>query len=186
MENSPELRELINSVNEKFGKVPASPSDFIRLSENICKATGIAISVSTLKRLWGYVKGYQHTRMFTIDVLCKYVGTGNWKEFLKSIDCEEAQSDFFTTEVLYSDTLSIGDLVEVTWQPNRHCLFRYLGENTFIVEKAENAKIKVGDKFRCDTLRDGQPLYLDELSGFHRTYVAGASDGVLFRLFPEK
>lgn len=184
MDNSPELRQLISSVNTKFGKVPTTPSDFNKLSENICKATGIAISVSTLKRLWGYVKGYQHTRPFTIDVLCKYVGVGNWKDFLKSIGCKVAQSDFFTMEVLYSDTLSLGDHVEVTWLPNRHCIFRYLGEECFVVEMEDNAKIKVGDKFRCDVFRDGQPLYLDELSGSHRTYVAGASDGVLFRLFP--
>lgn len=33
------------------------------------------------------------------------------------------------------------------YKPNRHCLFRYIGNERFVVERTDNAKIKVGRPF---------------------------------------
>ena len=150
---------------------------------------GCPISTSTLKRLWGYVKGYGNTRRYTFDVLCRYAGKGSWTDFVQSLNDTDAQSDFYGAKLLRSDSLAVGDCVEVTWQPNRHCLFRYLGGNGFVVERSENAKIDVGDSFRCEVFRHGQPLYLDEVC--HKgsrlaAYVCGANDGVSLRVFRQK
>ncbi len=188
MEQSPEIKELIKSVNIRYGKNPVTPSDFSSLSDEIEKATGCSISISTLKRLWGYVKGYANTRRYTYDVLCKYAGNKGWEDFLQRLNDNGVQSDFYATKILRSDSLNVGDSVEVTWQPNRHCLFEYLGDHRFVVRLSENAKIEVGDRFKCDIFRAGQPLYLDDVC--HRgslvAYVAGASDGVSFRVVPLK
>ncbi len=186
MEQSPEIKELIKSVNIRYGKEPITPSDFSILSEEIEMVTGCSISVSTLKRLWGYVKGYANTRRYTYDVLCKYAGYKSWAVFLQKLNDDGAQSDFFTTKALRSDSLNVGDCVEVTWQPNRHCLFEYLGDQRFVVRISENAKIEVGDRFKCDVFRAGQPLYLDEVwhKGSLAAYVAGQCNGVLFRVIP--
>lgn len=188
MEQSPEIKELIKSVNAKFNKKPVSPSDFSRLSDEIEKVTGCPISVSTLKRLWGYVKGYANTRRYTYDVLCRYAGFDSWDIFLRKLNDDGAQSDFYASKSLRCDSLNIGDCVEVTWQPNRHCLFEYLGNQQFVVRRSENAKIVVGDRFKCDVFRAGQPLYLDEIwhEGSLAAYVAGRCNGVLFRLIPSK
>ncbi len=188
MEQSPEIKELIKSVNIRYGKEPITPSDFSILSEEIEMVTGCSISVSTLKRLWGYVKGYANTRRYTYDVLCKYAGYKSWAVFLQKLNDDGAQSDFFTTKALRSDSLNVGDCVEVTWQPNRHCLFEYLGDQRFVVRISENAKIEIGDRFKCDVFRAGQPLYLDEVwhKGSLAAYVAGQCNGVLFRVIPLK
>lgn len=189
MNQSPETKELTKAVNARFGKVPTTPTDFTRLAEDIERATACPISTSTLKRLWGYVKGYGNTRRYTFDVLCRYAGKGSWTDFVQSLNDTDAQSDFYGAKLLRSDSLAVGDCVEVTWQPNRHCLFRYLGGNGFVVERSENAKIDVGDSFRCEVFRHGQPLYLDEVC--HKgsrlaAYVCGANDGVSLRVFRQK
>lgn len=188
MEQSPEIKELIKAVDVKFGKKPITPTDFTRLSDDIEYTTGIPISVSTLKRLWGYVKGCGNTRRFTYDILCRYIGAESWERFLQKLNDNGAQSDFYGAEILRSDSLTVGDCVEVAWQPNRHCKFRYLGNNRFVVELSENAKIDVGDSFRCEVFRAGQPLYLDDVchKGNLVAYVVGEADGVLFRVVPSK
>ena len=173
-------------METKFGKKPLTPTDFSRLSNDITYSTGITISVSTLKRLWGYVKGYSNTRRFTYDILCKYIESESWDSFLRNLNNNIAQSDFYDAEILRSDSLTVGDCVEVAWQPNRRCIFQYIGDNNFIVVLSENAKINVGDHCKCEVFRSGQPLYLDDVchKGNLVTYVAGASDGVLFRVVP--
>ena len=50
-----------------------------------------------------------------------------------------------------------------SWKPNRRCTFRYLGDLKFIVEKAENSKLKEGDTFLASLFIVGEPLYLSEL-----------------------
>ncbi len=186
MEQSPEINELRKAVEGRFGKRPVTPADFSCLSNDIETATRCHISVSTLKRLWGYVKGYDNTRRSTCDILCRYAGATDWETFLRNLNGTGAQSDFYSSDTLRSDTLAPGDRVEVSWQPNRHCVFRCLGDCRFVVERSENAKIAVDDTFRCGEFRAGLPLYLDEVchTGRRTSYVAGASDGVLFRLVP--
>ena len=43
------------------------------------------------------------------------------------------------------------------------CTFRYLGKEQFVVEEAENSKLKVGDTFYCNLFILGEPLYLSRL-----------------------
>ena len=59
--------------------------------------------------------------------------------------------------------LSVGDCVKVSWKPDRRCTFRYLGEQKFVVESAENSKLKVGNTFCCSLFILGEPLYLTRL-----------------------
>ena len=77
--------------------------------------------------------------------------------------------------------LTVGDLVSVSWKPNRHCTFRYLGDYRFIVEQAENSKLKVGNTFRCALFILGEPLYLSDLVQGNEppvAFVVGNKDGL--------
>lgn len=187
-QNKPEIEELISAVNKVFGKVPGSPTEFDQLADQIYKKTGIKISTSTLKRLWGYVKGYRKTRLFTFDILCRYAEKGSWKGFRETLSNINVQSDFFTEDILYTKDTPANATIEVTWRPNRHCIFRHIEGEMFIVEKSENSKLNIGDTFTCHAFRDAQPLYLDELQHgeLHTSYVVGESDGILFRVSPEE
>ena len=80
-----------------------------------------------------------------------------------------------------AEDLNVGDRVTVSWKPNRRCIFRYLGNQQFIVEAAENSKLKAGNTFSCSVFILGAPLYLTDLVQGDNTpvaFVAGKKDGL--------
>ena len=81
-------------MEKKFGKEIRYPSDCDSLSEDIFISTKQKISVSTLKRLLGFVSGVQEPRLYTLDVLAKYLGYNNWDFYLEEIK-SISNSEFF-------------------------------------------------------------------------------------------
>ena len=53
--------------------------------------------------------------------------------------------------------------MKIAWQPNRVCLLKYIGNDTFRIEDALNSKLKIGDTFRCSLFILGEPVYINEL-----------------------
>lgn len=70
-------------VANSFGLEMTTSRDFQDCSQKIFERTHINISVSTLKRLWGYVKCAENytPSPYTLDVLSKSVGYKNFKTF---------------------------------------------------------------------------------------------------------
>jgi hypothetical protein len=56
--------------------------DFDTLSESLFDKTGIRLSVSTLKRVWGKVKYDSSPTMATLNALARYAGFDGWRDFL--------------------------------------------------------------------------------------------------------
>ncbi len=74
-------RELIE---EKLGWPPAREwrnFEFTGLSEKIFDATGVQLSSTTLKRLFGKVKYESLPSSATLNTLARYLGYANWMEF---------------------------------------------------------------------------------------------------------
>ena len=80
------LRELIEEV---IGRKMKTPKDFEFLSECIFEKFHEKISPTTLKRIWGYLSESTTPRTSTLDILSKFVGYDNWKEFCKEITIGE-------------------------------------------------------------------------------------------------
>ena len=55
--------------------------DFLELSEMIFDQTGIALSHSTLKRIWGKVRYENLPRTKTMNTIVQFLGYLNWREF---------------------------------------------------------------------------------------------------------
>ncbi|GAB2578280.1 hypothetical protein [Spirosoma areae] len=55
--------------------------DFEQLSEQILAETGVSLSVSTLKRLWGRVRYNSSPTPTTLDTLARFVGHVSWRAF---------------------------------------------------------------------------------------------------------
>lgn len=56
--------------------------DFEFLSEKIFESTGIQLSVSTLKRLWGKVRYGNSPNLSTLNALAQFIGYENWRAFM--------------------------------------------------------------------------------------------------------
>lgn len=178
--NSPEIQELLRRIEGKTNIKPKSPTDFNQLSDMIWDQTHETISASTLKRLWGYFIGVKAIRSSTLVILAKYLGFNGWDDFLENLN-QDNGSDPVLSPLVKAEDLSVGDRISVSWKPNRRCTFRYLGNQQFVVETAENSKLKTGNTFSCSVFILGAPLYLTNLVQDDKapvTFVAGKKDGL--------
>lgn len=75
------LREAIETT---VGKRIQTPKDFDFLSQLIEERCGEHMSVSTLKRVWGYVDSNSMPRRSTLNILAQLIGKKDWDDFCAS------------------------------------------------------------------------------------------------------
>ena len=90
LRSAKELDNLRNDIKEMAGLQgkDLSPYDFDMLEQDIEeKVSGSAINSKTLKRFFGYdqTDGASSVRLYTLDVLSRYVGYANWNEYLEHL-----------------------------------------------------------------------------------------------------
>lgn len=179
---SPEIIQLRNDIEQHIGLKLQSPNDFQQLIQQIWSTQHRILSLSTVKRLWGYVESNASPRISTLNILSQFLSYTDWNAYLVALEQRtESESALFEGEVIRSTELTEGDLVEVSWLPNRMCIFRYLGNNHFVVEEVKHAKLHVGDTFNAVAFVIGKPMYLDQLALQDDTitsYVAGKKNGI--------
>lgn len=66
MSTSPEIIKLKQMVEDTIPRKIKTPADFTYLSGVIFERCGETISETTLKRIWGYIEGYDTTRFHTL------------------------------------------------------------------------------------------------------------------------
>ena len=174
---SPEIATLRMDIEREVKRKIRTPYDFEFLAGVIWERLHENLSPTTLKRLWGYIDGADTTRRTTLCLLAQFLGFADWETYLASLATRtDIESAAFEGEGIHIDDLQKGDRVEVTWLPNRRCVFRYEGEAHFVVEESENAKLQVGDSFDAACFIIGKPMYLDNIYGV--SYVAGSKNGL--------
>jgi hypothetical protein len=78
------LEQCLLQIEKKLEWGPRSDwtnYDFEKLSEAISEATGITLSISTLKRLWGRVTYNNVPALNTLNTLARYAGYEDWRAF---------------------------------------------------------------------------------------------------------
>ena len=75
------IGRLLGQVEEKVGRKMKTPRDFDFLAEQIFETMHKSISVSTLKRVWGYVPANGITRESTLDLLAQFAGYASFSQF---------------------------------------------------------------------------------------------------------
>lgn len=169
-------------IEKQVGRSLQSPNDFQYLIQQIWKSKHSILSLSTIKRLWGYVESSSMPRISTLNTLSQFIGYADWNAYLVALEQRsEIESALFDGEGIRTAELTINDRIEVTWQPNRRCVFRYIGGQRFVVEEAVNSKLHQGDTFDAVCFIVQHPMYLDNLllaDGTHTSYVAGKKNGL--------
>lgn len=161
MQYEKEIIILKNMVEESVGRKISTPADFAFLSGIIAERCKETLGITTLKRIWGYVEGYDTTRNSTLSILARSVGFHDWDDFLSNYDSDVESSHLVIGQTFSANQLRVGDSILVTWAPDRRCTFYHCGEGQFRVTSTENSKLRVGDTFHCPYFVIGQPLYLD-------------------------
>ena len=182
MNHSPEIKSLRSDLEQRVGQQLQSPADFQLLIQQIWEKNHAVLSLSTIKRLWGYVESNGAPRLSTLNTLAQFLGFTDWNAYLVALEQRGGtESAMFTGEGIQTADLQAGDRIAVAWQPNRQCTFRYLGDNQFVVEESKNAKLQRGTIFSAARFMIGQPMYLDNIllaDGTRTSYVAGKRNGL--------
>lgn len=159
--NEPDILQLRQMVEESVSRKMKTPADFQFLTGIIQERCKETLGVTTLKRIWGYVEGYDTTRYSTLSVLARCVGFHDWDDFLANHDRAGESSNPVLGRVLHPDEIPQEGFVRIAWSPDRRVSIKHLGAGRFEVLKSENSKLKAGDTFHCTCFIIGEPLYLD-------------------------
>ena len=182
MTHSPEIQCLCRDIEQHVGQKLQSPADFQLLIHQIWEKQHAVLSLSTIKRLWGYVASNSAPRLSTLNTLAQYLDFADWNAYLVALEQQGGiESALCTGEGTQTADLQAEDRIVVAWQPNRQCTFRYRGDNQFVVEDSTNAKLQQGITFSAARFMIGQPMYLDNILLADSTctsYVAGKRNGL--------
>lgn len=180
-----EAQLLLMAIEHAVDYKICTTRGFERLSQMISHRTRENISVSTLKRIWGYVKGYDDIRMSTLDVLSRFIGYNDYEHFSNDINSESdvIASNFFFGKCVYVDDMYKGECFRLTWSPGRLCEIRYDGDYRFTVISSTMTRLVAGTTFCCHIIEIGQPLYLNKVifpsaPQHEYNYIAGTNGGV--------
>lgn len=173
---------LRQDVERKVGRSINTPSDFNFLYLEICRELNDAPSISTLKRMWAYVKNTSSRSLSTLNILARFIGYRDWNDYLESLMRDKrVESGFLSANSILSSNLRVGDCVVCTWNPDRRIVAEYMGENRYRVKEAEQCKLQVGATFSALIFTKGLPLCVTgveyEGSKFG-DYVAGEKTGL--------
>lgn len=184
MNNLTQNITLLRALVEKsVGRRIATSNDFVFLAGAIQGRINKYLSVSTLKRIWGYVDGYDSIRQSTLDILAHFVGYSDYNTFENDYCMgEEARSSYrVATQILNSRDVPIGARVVLEWNPNRRVEVMYRGDCSYIVENSEGSKVVAGDTFSSECFVLGQSAILSNFvhrDGEPTTFVIGNRGGI--------
>ena len=92
------IERLKASAEQKVGRQMHTPKDFDYLRERIYEECHEMVSLSTLKRLWGYDRYEGTPRISSLNPIARYVGFRDWDNFLQhqsdgdGQDCPDAET----------------------------------------------------------------------------------------------
>lgn len=156
-----QLPEIVKAKLEQQSQLNLTrPSDktIAILADLICQATDVRLGINTLKRLLGTIDD-SHTmaRQGTLNTIAQYLGSENWPSLL--INLSHGSSSFNQIEgELRSADLSLGQLVQITYFPDRKLTFYFLGNDQFEVTVSENSKLQIGDVVTISAFVERYPL----------------------------
>lgn len=126
----------------------------------------IGIGETTLKRLLGFTSDCGRTpHRSTLNIIAVFLGYKDYRALALDLELDEVViSDFDERDAIETDTLNIGDIVELTYLPNRLFSMKYVGDCRFIIESVENSRnLLAGDIVKITHMEKGFPLYMAEV-----------------------
>lgn len=179
------LREMIERM---VGRKMLVPRDFVWLSEKVLERTQQRVSASTLRRFWGYVNEGVTASKFTKNVLAIFLGYADFEDFVLLQGAGEQQSQMVMGREISCDDLYEGQLLKLSWLPDRTCIIRYQGNGRFRVLASENTRLSKDDTFECHHFINHEPAYLHGWKHGDResvTYAIGKKNGIIVEHYLE-
>lgn len=171
-------------LREKSGLRLSTAADIERLVYDIESTTHEHVGVNTVKRLLGYHNDEREPRTTTLDVIARYLGYDTWKQ-LREVEGKSNSGWGSADGELDVASLPDGQLVCVTYRPDRRLLLRHEQDKALRVLESTNSKLLVDDRIDISTIIEGYPLVVENV---HRNgndlgrFIAGKLQGIKYQL----
>ena len=135
------------------------------LATKINEDTDIVIGETTLKRMFGFTSDPRNPHRSTLNIIAVFLGYKDYEDMALDLELSEVViSDFEDRNSIETDTLNIGDTLELAYLPNRVFYLKYVGDSRFIIESVENSRnLLAGDIVKITHIEKGFPLYIPEV-----------------------
>ena len=130
MNHPPPLQECLRLIEQKIGwgnQAHWTHQDFVRLSEMILEETGVNLSATTLKRVWGKVAYHSFPHITTLNALSNFVGYSCWRAFLATQEEKLSQPTLPETTPVKPDSTERDDAVTQQHKRDRRHIARAAG-----------------------------------------------------------
>ena len=163
MEKNIALEALVEITNNNLGYVPATPTEFNELSLLIKKKTGRSLSLSSIKRIWGYVEYKGFPSVTTLNTLAQYNEFKDWESFMVNRATSDSDSSFIEKSMIKADTLRTGDRLLLEWGSGKSCEIECVAHMRFRVNNSKSIKLQPGDTFTLHAVCMSHPLYVSDI-----------------------
>lgn len=145
-------------LNQRFaqGQGVRYPKDCDSLAAHISQACKTHISGSTLRRLFGFVRGVHEPRQYTLDILAEYLGYKSWQLLLNSFEKEELREEKII-ERLTPQQIKAGQIVTVSYEPRKVIELKRHGKSFYVLSTNEK-KLQLNDEVKYKLLELHYPL----------------------------
>ena len=157
------LSEIIKKrIEEKSGLRIRSSRDCELLANKIISESNCRLSTSTLRRLFGFVKGVKEPHLHTLDVLSIYLGYNTWDELIETLNKKGNVVTEIITEII-SSKLKTGSKFKYMSKPDTEVTVKYLGKSRFKVLSASNSQLQANDIITMDGFSLHHPVFILEI-----------------------
>jgi hypothetical protein len=158
------LSKLIkDKIHSKFGQTIRYPKDCNGLAEHISASCKTKISASTIKRLYGFVKGSsQEPRVYTLDIISAYLGYKGWEQLVQSLD-NSGERETKEIEKLKPEQVGKGQSFILSYEPGKNIELQKQG-SSFLIVSSNERKLLPGDEVKFGAVELHYPLTIISLS----------------------
>ena len=151
------LSKLVkDKIHQRFGQVIRYPKDCEPLAIHISQSCKTRISGSTLRRLYGFVKGIREPRLYTLDIIAEYLGHQGWDQLISSFDKEKEVAEK-SLERLRPEQIKAGHTIRITYEPGKIIEIRKTGAAIQVVSSNEK-KLAANDEVKFKLLELHYPI----------------------------
>lgn len=155
-------KSTIRLLELKCGFLVNTPVGAERLAADIESVTGERLSVNTVKRLTGVIESDVKPRVFTLDLIARYLGFDS--RLSLEIYIGYGSSSFGKTgKITDVSRLAPGKRLLLAWAPGRRVVLEHLGDTRCRVVESENSKLLAGDLLTLRQVAPGFPLLVADV-----------------------
>jgi hypothetical protein len=173
-------KQLKENIEILFGNKIRYAKDCDNLAQIISSKTRHRISGSTLKRFFKITPGHFEPRLYTLDILSKYLGYSDYDEFLINASERNFTNSENLTEINISN-LKEYEIIKFEYESGSLVVAQYLLNADFRILESINSNLQVHDYVSFNQIVTNFPLVINEVKRKNECLglcVLGAVNGI--------